>query len=312
MTPAPVPAVEVRSGVLVAWLRSTRLAKVIPLVLVLFDAAVLPGGSVDGVGCALAATFILVISVFATQLNILTDVDLDRARKPQLFAWLTRSGALMRGSFVAQVMIGLALLVAAGSRSPALGASLLVYGCAIVLYSYNFFSWRRPRARRLKVFWWGNALAVIGGYTALWAAGLACAGLTLGRGAIGPLAIAGGAPFVDYGVFLNECSGDAEEERRHGLRTLPALLGARRASLVGLAVLGVGAVAVIGGAQALLARARVRAAIAVLLYLGLQGLGCAGSLLVARRRDRRRAWEVIIDSSFWLSRTAMLAILLVP
>jgi 4-hydroxybenzoate polyprenyltransferase len=296
---------------LVLLLRSARPVKAVPLVLVMLNAALLPGARPDAAACLVAVGFVLGISVFGTRLNILTDFDLDRSRKPHLFASLTRSPALLRATLAVELALSLLLLALAARLSAPLGLALLLYGLAFVLYSYNFITFWNPRANRLKVFWWGNACAVMSGYAALWLAGFACAGLSPGGASRWLLSIAAGAVLIDYGVFLNECAGDAEEERSHGLETLPSLLGARRTSQIGLALSSIGGAALVAGAHRLLVLGRGRAAVALLFYLAVQGLGCLGSLPFSRRSRGGGRWEALLDSAFWISRAGMLAILLV-
>jgi 4-hydroxybenzoate polyprenyltransferase len=290
--------------------RSARLTKLVPLVLVLLNAALLTGRALDARSCVLAIGFILAISVFGIRLNILTDVELDRRRKPQLIDWLTSSPHLLKASLVAELSLSLFLLAGAAARSALLAGGLLIYGAAFTLYSYNFITFWDPKRNRLKVFWWGNAGAVMSGYSALWIAGFACAPSS--PGASGPwlVLIAAGAVLLDYGVFLNECAGDASEERSHGLKTLPALLGAHRTSLIALALSALGVAVVAAGAHQFLLSGRRRAAFALVFYVVVQALGCLGSLPFSTRPRRRGRWERLVDSAFWVSRGGALVLLL--
>jgi 4-hydroxybenzoate polyprenyltransferase len=299
-----------RMATLAAFVRAMRLPKVLPLVVVLVDAALLTRASVDVVSCALGCAFVLVVSVAGTQINILTDASLDRERKPQLFEALTRSESLLRASLWIEAGTCALLAWAIRERSGRLLVAVVVYGAAFILYSYNFVAFWAPARNRLKVRWWGHAASVMAGYAALWVAGFACqvAGRGLEPREIATIAV--GGSLVDYGVFLNESSVDAEEERAHGLRTLPALLGRGRASAVALAIMALGVVALSSGAEALVRAGLPLSALALAWYGAIQALGCIGSLLYARRSLRSPHGDVLVDSAFWLSRVGMMAILL--
>jgi 4-hydroxybenzoate polyprenyltransferase len=288
--------------------RATRLGKIFPLVVVMANAALLRGR--PALDCfAASALFVVVVSALGMQLNVLTDAELDRSSKPHLIRWLTGSRPLLIGTMAAELTACLLLSIAAGLRGgwPLL-AGLVGYALCFTLYSYNFFTPARARVNRLKATWWGNLGAVVGGYFALWTCGFASVvggGFPSGSW----LGLALGCCLVDYGVFLNECAGDAASEREHGLSTLPALLGARTTSLIAAAILLAGVMAVIAASSA--AALGRRGALAIAWHVAVQAVACLGSLRLSTRPWTGRRWEALVDRSFWLSRLGALVILLV-
>ena len=294
-------------------LNATRVRKVLPLLLLLWVAGLVRAGSTSKLqlsACLVVAAFILVISILGMQLNALTDVELDNARKPELFAWLTQHPPLLRWVISVEVFLSAGLLFAAHTlRRSLLTWSLVAYGAAFTCYSFNVFTFWDPARYRLKVFWWGNFLSVTTGYFAIWLAGFA---LVTPEDPL-PLRwfmIASCAALVDYGVFLNECATDDEEERAHGLKTLPALLGRKRTSQIALLLLlsnGCGMLWLSFGLSA--HNWGMRVILALTWYTGIQTAACLFSLNDAAQRERPPLWERVLDSSFWLSRGGALAIL---
>jgi 4-hydroxybenzoate polyprenyltransferase len=292
-------------------LRAARIHKIVPLLALMVCAATIRRGSTHWGWLALGAAFVLVVSIAGMKLNVLTDESLDRKRKPQLHRWLTARPGLLRTTLCAETLVAAILLGAAVVLCDlrfVLG--LVVYAVAFTLYSYNFLSRTDPVRRRLKIVWWGNFCACCAGYFALWTIGLNTS--TAGAPTPAWLCVAAGASLIDYGVFLNECATDAEEERSAGLRTMPALLGERRTADVALAILGTGAtICAIVWATTRLDWAP-RGPLALAWLAGAQFLGC----LLARVRSQWRVGgsglERIADISFWSARLGMVALLLLP
>ncbi|MGK3990165.1 hypothetical protein WME99_44385 [Sorangium sp. So ce136] len=289
-------------------LRAARIHKITPLLILMLNAALLLGDLPDPLACGIAASFVLAVGMLGMELNVLTDAEIDRSVQPHLLARLTRSRSLLRATITIELLAGLLLLISAKTRGGwLLLAGMLGCATASTLYSYNFIAFWNPKKYRLKVFWWSNALSVVGGYFALWVTGFACAEHAWADAPIW-LAIALSASLVDYGVFLDECAADAAVERAHALKTLPALLGQRRTSLIGLAVLVSGGAGVLVSLLASLRIHSFRTVAALSFHLGVQAITCARCLGSKRRRESR---EAILDSSFWVSRLGMLAILAV-
>jgi hypothetical protein len=286
---------------------ASRIHKLVPLLLLMINAGLLAGGRVAPMLCAAAVVFILLISMLGMQLNVLTDAALDRATKPHLLAWMNDDPRILRAIMWAEGLSCGLLLALAARRDIKLGLALAYYAMCFTLYSYNFLLPGREMRARLKVFWWGNVAAVFGGYFALWMAGLALAGLPP-RGWIAWAALAAAVCAVDYGVFLNECAGDAAAERAHGLKTLPALLGERRTSAFAISLLVLGASAVAGLLIRFWPRLDGFQVAALAWHTAVQGLSALSTLLVIRRGRSR--WEALVDSSFWVSRVGALTILL--
>ncbi|HEU4404394.1 MAG TPA: UbiA family prenyltransferase [Polyangiaceae bacterium] len=231
--PAPTPG---RGRALWGLLHAARLRKNLPLLLLLAAGALTaPGGPRPGL-LAAATAFTLVASAFMTHVNNLTDAELDRERKPHLFAWMSADPPLTRAVVAAEFAAVAAGLAAFALARPLLAAGLAAFTALTTLYSYNFLAPARAVAWRLKAFWWGHFAVCLGAYLALWLAGHFCgAGSTWG-------AFAGWLPlffFVslsEYSLFLTESAADAAQERRLGLKTFAALLGRRRSSVLAVGV----------------------------------------------------------------------------
>jgi len=252
-----------------------------------------------------ASLVVLLFSALGMQLNVLTDAPLDSRSKPELLAWLTANPTSLHIVMWCEGLAGAGLWAFVTLQNVLLGAALAAYVLCFVLYSYNVLAHGAEGAARLKIYWWGNALTVLGGYGALW-----MAGFYLGR--TGPMeawscaAIAATMSCIDYAVFLNECAGDAADERASGLKTLPALLGEQRTSAVAMVLLSASLLAL----AALLAQGsavvdRVSAA-ALLCHALVQSAAAVCLLWLVRRKVR--SWEWLVDSSFWLSRAGAFVI----
>lgn len=286
--------------------RASRVRKLLPLLLLMTNAMLIAEGPGALHMYASASLVILLFSALGMQLNVLTDAPLDSRSKPELHAWLTANPTSLHIVMWCEGLAGAALWAFITLHNVPLGAALAAYVLCFVLYSYNVLARGAEGAARLKIYWWGNALTVLGGYGALW-----LAGFYLGRpGAIEPWACAGIAAALsctDYAVFLNECAGDAADERASGLKTLPALLGERRTSAIAMALLGASLLAL----AALLAQSSAfldRVSVAALLcHALLQSM--AAVCLLSLVRNKARSWEWLVDSSFWLSRAGAFVIL---
>jgi 4-hydroxybenzoate polyprenyltransferase len=223
-----------RGRALVQLLYAARLKKNLPLLFLLAGGALTaPGGPrLDLLAAAGALT--LVASAFMTHVNNLTDAELDRAKKPLLYAWMSADPTITRavvGGELAVVVIGLAAF--ALYRLP-LFAGIASFSALTTLYSYNFLVPSRAVPWRLKAFWWGHFVVCLGAYLSLWLAGHFCGGHSTWASLSGWLSLFFFVSLSEYSLFLSESAVDAVEERRLGLKTFAALLGRHRSS--GLAV----------------------------------------------------------------------------
>jgi 4-hydroxybenzoate polyprenyltransferase len=287
-------------------LAASRVHKLIPLLVLMANAALMAGEGVSRTAYGIAVAFVLLSSMLGMQLNVLTDAALDRSTKPHLIAWLTEDPRVLRAlMWVEGMTCGLLVLLIAPTH-PRLALALSYYAACFLLYSYNFLIPGGQARARFKVFWWGNLLTVLGGYASLWVAGFALGGLP---NELWPMWLGLGAALcaVDYGVFMNECAGDADAERANDLKTLPALLGKRLASVVAMALLSAGAAALLALLGAFWTRLDVVRVAALLWHAAVQTAAALLTLLVVRRGRSR--WETLVDSSFWISRLGALAIL---
>lgn len=292
-------------------LRASRAWKILPLVVVLTNATLLPARAIPWLVLVSAAAYVLVVSILGMQLNVLTDEELDRATKPELARQLKVQPSLLRwviGAELAASLLLLALVHGLAHNRMELLLPLLVYGVLFVSYSFNFFVPGRAAELRLKAFWWGNALAAPGCYAALWIAGISAAGVRLSAEPRW-LAVVVALTLLDYGVFLIECAEDATEERAHALLTLPALLGRGATTVIALALVAAG----VAGISWFLFRSSGATAHALLLA----ALTQSATMLVALRlhwaspsNGGKRSAERLVDVASWLTRLGMLAVLL--
>lgn len=182
---------------------------------------------------------VLLLSLFMTHVNIITDFELDRKRKPQLYTKLWRNPPLTKLFLWLEFLIAIAmvgLLFYWNYHQSAV--YIIVFGAAAILYSYNFLLpfGNAPKRHRLKVYWWGHALVVILGYVALWLAGFYITE-PLYRIMDGPwfwcfVVIS----LSEYSVFLLESSIDTNEEQEQEIKSLSAILGYLRTNQVAVVI----------------------------------------------------------------------------
>jgi 4-hydroxybenzoate polyprenyltransferase len=282
-------------------LRAARLKKNLPLLLLVLAGALLAPPRLNwGLLCA-SLVLALISAAFMTHLNILTDVELDREKKPHLWRWLSTDPELMVGA------LGLELgIVVGGVAVLALFAPLLALGLALftlltVLYSYNFFRPASAVASRLKAHWLGHFAVCVGAYLSLWIVGYCSAGRPALASLGSWLPVFCSVSLSEYSLFLAESAIDADEERRYGLATAAHLLGRRGSSIAALGVWlaassALAAYATFGLAAAL----RERVLIAFGPALLARGLT---TLLLALELKRAEALRSTLpDAVFWGSR----------
>lgn len=218
--------------------RAARPVKLLPLwAIVVAGRLIAPGATHWGV-LGIALLGIVASSLFAMHVNVVTDIDLDRASKPKLWEWLSRDLGLARRIAMVELLTTVAsIVVLMGLGARTVAALLTIYAVMGTLYSYNFVCWSRPRATRLKVYWWGHFGTMATIYMCLWLVGFS-SGAAAGSTALwwGVFAL---VTLGDYALFVAESAGDSEEERAARLSTLGAYFGrpGSQAIAAGLAAL---------------------------------------------------------------------------
>jgi 4-hydroxybenzoate polyprenyltransferase len=280
-------------------LRAARLKKNLPLLLLVLAGALLTPPRLNwGLLCA-SLVLALISASFMTHLNILTDVELDREKKPQLWRWLSGDPQLMVGT------LGLELgVVVGGVAVLALFAPLLALGLALftlltVLYSYNFLRPASAVASRLKAHWLGHFAVCVGGYLSLWVVGY-CSGRPSLASLGSWLPILCCVSLSEYSLFLAESALDADEERRHGLATAAHLLGRRGSSIAALCLWLVASGAITAYAVGLAPALRERVLIAFGPALLARGVTALLLALPLQRDEALRS--TLPDAVFWGSR----------
>ena len=231
----------------IAIIKAGRFWKNAPLLLTFISGIfVMPmGHAFDGNAAMVAAIVVMVSAFFMTHVNVITDHELDKKRKPHLFNYLNRNMSFTRWVVAAEALVSLALmLLLYGWGYGPTALTLLAFGLAAVLYSYNFLMpvGNLPVKYRLKVYWWGHFIVLIVGYVALWLAGYFL--VVTDVDGFWP------ACFLllslsEYSLFLLESSIDITEEKQQGIRSLSAILGFKHTNLVAIlinlaAIVGVG------------------------------------------------------------------------
>ena len=290
--------------------RAARLEKNVPL-LFLVLAGALTAPARPSLGPLLASlALLLVASAFMTHLNILTDVELDRERKPQLWQWMSSEPRVMIGVLGVELGIvlggvGVLLLVA-----PVVAAGLAVFTLLTTLYSYNFFFPKHGVARRLKAHWLGHFVVCLGAYLSLWVVGHASGGAASFTSLLPWLPVFFFVSLSEYSLFLSESAIDAREERRLRLATFARLLGRHGSSVLALLVWLVAVAGLVLCCLSLEPASRQRVLIAFGPALIARGVV---DLLLVLQLERDEALRARLpDVTFWASRlltTLTLAVL---
>lgn len=280
-----------------------RPRKFIPFLLAFLNAHFLAAGRTNWSNTFYAFIFILTSCSFGMRLNAWTDRELDQSTKPELYRNLSQSFKL---HFLGMVLESAALLICLAflmrRQESAAAIWLLLFGALFNLYSFNYFTPRRGKQYRLKIYWWGNLLSAGGGYFALWMAGLSSSPGRLNFETC--LFLAFFCASMEYVIFLAECAADAEEERMAALETLPAKLGGLgtvflawiSCLLLAISWFGFGG-AWIGG---LFGDWYAISSLAI----------CSAFLYFARMTHPPALWDRLVDFSFWTIRLGGLVILL--
>lgn len=174
------------------------------------------------------AISVLLLSFFMTHVNIITDFELDKKRKPHLYNSLWQYPPLTKFVLWIEflVAVGLAGLMVYWNYWLS-AVFILSFGAAAILYSYNFLLpfGDAPKKHRFKVYWWGHFLVVILGYITLWLAGFYITEPDFDLLSSPWLWCFIIISFSEYSVFLLESSIDTNEEQEQEIRSLSAMLG---------------------------------------------------------------------------------------
>lgn len=218
-------------------LRAARFEKNVPLLFLLVGGAFTAEHPLRPWLLAFSLLTLAVSSAFMTHVNIITDAELDREKKPYLLRWLTANPRLMTAALIVEplsVAAGLFALAWNGSVHVFLGLS--IFTALTTLYSFNFFVPWKGAACRLKVYWWGHFLVCQGAYMSLWYAGHFCAEGSTWATFVPWLPIFVFVSLSEYALFLSESAFDAKQEKKFGLRTFATLLGTGKSSVLAIFV----------------------------------------------------------------------------
>jgi 4-hydroxybenzoate polyprenyltransferase len=191
----------------------------------------------------LGGVVLISASFFMTHVNVITDHELDKAKKPDLFLALSKNMALSQKVMAVELLAAITGIVILASLAYYYAAlCLLMFTIISILYSYNFFTWWAPAKYRLKVYWWGHIIVLVVGYLSLW-----LAGYFLSNNQVHPsvnywLYLFFIVSVSEYSLFLLESSIDFEEEKAHKLKSMSALIGDKATNIVSL---GLGAVSIV-------------------------------------------------------------------
>lgn len=215
--------------------KAARIEKVLPYQLLLLGGALVSGLRISSLFLCLSSLLLLVISIFIMHINVLTDADLDRDKKPDLIQMLAENLELtIIFLWIEVLLIAIGLVSLVILHQYQLCLSLLTFTLLTTLYSYNFLFPSKSIEDRLKVYWWGHFLTMIGAYLCLWCAGYFC---TSGNSLLAFRIWIPVFCFIslsDYSMLLNESAIDAEEEKQADLKTFAALLGTFGSSVLAL------------------------------------------------------------------------------
>lgn len=292
-------AASVRAALGGMW-RAARLAKNVPLAfLVIAGAFTAPRWPGPGL-LVTSLAILLVSSAFMTHLNNLTDVELDRVRKPQLWRWMSADPRVTVGVLGLELGVVLGGIGVLALVAPAGAAGLAAFTLLTTLYSYNFFRPRQGVARRLKAHWLGHFVVCVGGYLSLWVVGHASGGGASIESLLPWLPAFFFVSLSEYSLFLAESAIDAREERALGLATFARRLGRHGSSVLALLVWLVAVLGLLAHGLTLDADGRER----VLFAFGpaLLARGVVDLLLALRLEQDDVLRARLPDCTFWASR----------
>jgi len=280
--------------------RAARLAKNVPLLLLVLAGALTAPARPRLGPLAASLALLMVSSSFMTHLNILTDIELDRERKPHLWRWMSADPRVTIGVLGVELGVVLGGVGVLALVAPAGAAGLAIFTLLTTLYSYNFFYPRQGVARRLKAHWFGHFVVCVGAYLSLWVVGHASGGAASPESLLRWLPVFFFVSLSEYSLFLSESAIDAREERALRLVTFARLLGRHGSSVLALLVWLVAAAGLAVYCAGLEAAPRQRVLFAFGPALLARG---AVDLLLALRLERDEVLRARLpDFTFWASR----------
>ncbi|CAN5251646.1 hypothetical protein BH09BAC1_BH09BAC1_14000 [soil metagenome] len=224
---------------------AARFWKNIPLLLIYFSGLFLVDNDASWHVVLMGAIVLMSASFYMTHLNVITDHELDKAKKPDLYNALNQNMRLSKNVMAFEFLLsifGLVGLWILGYGYAAL--ALLVFFIVTIIYSYNFITFNSPAKHRLKVYWWGHIIVLILGYLALWLAGYFIAKPLVDDSLPFWVVLFSMVSLSEYSLFLLESSIDHKEEKEHKLKSMSALIGDKATNTVSL-LLGILALAML-------------------------------------------------------------------
>lgn len=187
----------------------------------------------------LALFAILISSFFMTHINVITDYELDKDSKPEFFNFLNLNYKLSIRLIWLElgiVIVLLTILIIEGYYFTAF--NIFVFIAIATLYSYNFLLGFSVFSKkyRLKVFWWGHFAVLIIGYMSLWFSGFYLFDnnydydFWLWFFSFFLFSVS------EYSLFLLESSIDIKEEKKLNLKSLNAILGAKKTNFIAILI----------------------------------------------------------------------------
>jgi 4-hydroxybenzoate polyprenyltransferase len=292
--------------------RASRVRKILPLLLLMLNGALLTGEVPPILNLLLSMVFVLVVMIFGMQLNVLTDAELDRETKPHLLKALTRDRSILQLTITTEIALCLVLISLVYVVEGALPFFVLAsVGVLSLLYSYNFIVPLHAAKYRLKVFWLSNLAVIWLSYFGIWFSGYLAIGHSARSDAYPWIATFISLSLMDYSVFLCECAADSMEERKQRYTTLGARLGQKKT--VGIATFFwlVSLVWLVADISHLPVIRRTTAMAALLPCATLQGLTCLSMLSLSKSHMNWKRLDGIVDLSSWTARLVASGVLLI-
>jgi 4-hydroxybenzoate polyprenyltransferase len=214
--------------------KATRMKKSLPMALLIISGAFIGNWHNSLFFTCPVLLIFLASTCLMTQINILTDKELDKETKPQFYQWITNDMTLLKKVIIIEcAIIGSGVLTLSFLGFNYLALSLLAFTILGILYSYNFLTPSNPVKYRFKTHWLGHLVVGVFGYFSLWLVGVFTSGQNLGD-------ITYWIPILfllslsEYCLFLSDSAIDANEERKYDLKSLGGLLGTRKSAYLSL------------------------------------------------------------------------------
>src|SRR5262245_43880875 len=95
---------------LVSIFRASRVRKILPLLLLMLNGALLTGEQPLILNLLLSMVLVFVVMILGMQLNVLTDAELDRETKPHLLDGLTGDRSVLQLTIATEIALALVLI----------------------------------------------------------------------------------------------------------------------------------------------------------------------------------------------------------